>query len=145
VDRRALAEGGSAMTALIVWNNGESYDNNETWCIAVEPELLSTALKLIGEIDNYGGTILAIADEARWTHEPHTLDEWLRARAFSLCVMHCEIYGEDKMLELMKLPLELRKKLADELLGDLGKGYHEDWKTVIEKVAAELRGEAAGR
>jgi hypothetical protein len=134
------------MPALIVWNNGESYDANATWCIAVEPEILSAAVKLIGEIDNHGGSILAIADEARWTHEPHTLDAWLRLRAFHLCVTSRDMYDEDKMPELMKLPLELRKKLANALLTELWRGgFHEDWKPVAEKIEAELRGKEGRR
>lgn len=129
------------MPALIVWNNSETYDN-DTWCIAVEPELLSAALKLIGEID--GGSILAVADEARFTCEPHTLDDWIRRQAFHLCITNPSMYDEDKMPALMTLPLELRKKIADALLVELSYGgCHESWKPVAEKIAAELRGEAS--
>ncbi len=132
---------GPITVALIVWNNGESHlcgGMNDTWCIAVEASLLDDVLKLM-ELDTLGGTVMAVANEPRWCNEHYvkTPDDWMKERAFSLCLLESSMNNKDNMPALLKLPARLRRRFADALLAN--RGHHESWNPKIEKIVAELR------
>jgi len=124
------------MSALIVWNNGETYDGNTTYCIAVDTDEIADVTKLI-ELD-WRGSIQATALSAEFRFEPYSLDEWLRGSVFHVCVPWDEKDRDKNTTALMQLPAALRERVAKALL-DVRDTYHESHGEAVAAIVARLR------
>lgn len=123
------------MTALIVWNNGESYDNS-TDCFAVDPAELYDTVKLL-RLDGQG-FVLAIAKDAEWCCEPDSLDEFLEDRALHICLPLDGTKIEENHSVLMQLSPALKRRVAKALI--YTGGHHESHNALIEAVVEKLGG-----
>jgi hypothetical protein len=123
------------LTALIVWDNGESYDCSATYCIAVDPAELEDAVRLL-RLD-WKGSVIAYARDVVWSREPTSLDEILTNDvAFNICVSWDEGRSARNLASLKEFSPAIRERVAKALLAD--RGYHEDHKPAIKEIVEKV-------